>query len=286
MEYSTLADGYKVSELVDETGVGIFRLSSIPTDKAEPSEALRATAIWSEGLEAGKRLLSSSQLDPLRQRHSLPKQTQIPARRRPYFLKAQLTVPANSPLQTILHKEMLALAEGRQALDLERLTHEYLPLTFSRRHGDPSRPWNIFAIEVKDEQGQKMFNYQGNWRDLFQNWEALALSFPGYLESMIFKFLDSSTADGYNPYRVTRDRFEWEVINPHDAWSYFGYWGDHQVIYLLKLLDKSAAYHPQALSNLLTRRVFTYANVPYRIKPYDRLFQNPRHTIEFDTALD
>ncbi len=399
MEYSTLADGYKVSELVDETGVGIFRLSSIPTDKAEPSEALRATAIWSEGLEAAKRLLSSSQLDRFRQRHSVREETEIRGRRGAYFLNAQLTVPANSVKewhiiadvnqdsagvaatlhllrtskelrdelyediergtrnlvrivagadglqltddelstcrhfsnalfnvmrggvpdggyrircsdlksfinranrevaqrqsgfldslpQTILHNEMLALAQGRQDLDLERLTHEYLPLTFSRRHGDPSRPWNIFAIEVKDEQGQKMFNYQGNWRDLFQNWEALALSFPGYLESMIFKFLDSSTADGYNPYRVTRDGFEWEVIDPHDAWSYFGYWGDHQVIYLLKLLEKSAAYHPQALPHLLTRRVFTYANVPYRIKPYERLLQNPRNTIEFDTALD
>ncbi|HLQ50514.1 MAG TPA: hypothetical protein VK129_03395, partial [Terriglobales bacterium] len=96
MEYSTLADGYKVSELVDETGVGIFRLSSIPTDKAEPSEALRATAIWSEGLEAAKRLLSSSQLDRFRQRHSVREETEIRGRRGAYFLNAQLTVPANS----------------------------------------------------------------------------------------------------------------------------------------------------------------------------------------------
>ena len=32
-----------------------------------------------------------------------------------------------------------------------RLCHEYLPLTFGRRHGDPSRPWNYFNIQVKDE---------------------------------------------------------------------------------------------------------------------------------------
>ena len=38
--------------------------------------------------------------------------------------------------------------------DLERLAGEYLPLTFSRRHGDPSRPWNRFAIQTKDEHGQ------------------------------------------------------------------------------------------------------------------------------------
>ncbi len=99
--------------------------------------------------------------------------------------------------------------------------------------------------------GEKILNYQGNWRDIFQNWEALALSFPGYVESMIFKFLDASTADGYNPYRITRDGFDWEVVDPHDPWSHIGYWGDHQVIYLLKLLEVSRRYHPGALEELL-----------------------------------
>ena len=60
-------------------------------------------------------------------------------------------------------------------LQLERLCREYLPLSFSRRHGDPSRPWNRFAIKVKDEKGNKLLNYEGNWRDIFQNWEALEL---------------------------------------------------------------------------------------------------------------
>jgi hypothetical protein len=32
---------------------------------------------------------------------------------------------------------------------LERLCHEYLPITFGRRHGDPSRPWNRFSIRVR-----------------------------------------------------------------------------------------------------------------------------------------
>ena len=80
--------------------------------------------------------------------------------------------------ETLLHSELLALARERGDADLERLAHEYLPLTFSRRHGDPSRPWNIFSIALKDEHGAKILNYEGNWRDIFQNWEALALSFP------------------------------------------------------------------------------------------------------------
>ena len=33
---------------------------------------------------------------------------------------------------------------------LERLCRDYLPITFGRRHGDPSRPWNQFTIKLKD----------------------------------------------------------------------------------------------------------------------------------------
>jgi len=83
-----------------------------------------------------------------------------------------------------------------------------------------------------------------------------------------------------------RDGFDWEVLDPHDAWSYIGYWGDHQVVYLLKLLEVSARYHPGEIPALLTRRVFTYADVPYRIKPYGALLQDPHNTIEFDSTLD
>ena len=169
---------------------------------------------------------------------------------------------------------------------LERLCYEYLPLTFSRRHGDPSRPWNRFSIDVKDEHGNKKLDYQGNWRDIFQNWEALALSYPDYIEKIIVKFVNASTADGYNPYRVTRDGFDWEVIDPADPWSYIGYWGDHQIIYLLKLLELSQEYHPERLQSLLEKKIFTYANVPYKIKPYADIIKDPHNTIVFDAQLD
>ncbi|HEU4423094.1 MAG TPA: hypothetical protein VFR67_11230, partial [Pilimelia sp.] len=188
--------------------------------------------------------------------------------------------------ETLSHAGLLALAAGSGDPELERLAREYLPLTFSRRHGDPSRPWNDFAIAVRDEQGRRILAYQGNWRDLFQNWEALAYAFPAYAESMIFKFLNASTADGHNPYRLTREGFEWEVLDPDDDWSHVGYWGDHQVIYLLKLMEVSARFHPGAIAGLLGRRLFTYANVPYRIRPYAALLADPRNTIDFDTELD
>ena len=121
-----------------------------------------------------------------------------------------------------------------------RLCHEYLPLTFGRRHGDPSRPWNYFNIQVKDKSDAQLFCYEGNWRDIFQNWEALAHSYPETFILMVCKFLNACTADGYNPYRITEKGIEWEAIDQNDPWSYIGYWNDHQIIYLLKLMELSA----------------------------------------------
>jgi hypothetical protein len=395
LEYSTLVDGYKRTELERTTGLGLFRLSSIPVDRPEPSESLRVNLAWSVGLDAEARLLSSVQLDAFRRGSAVTQETDIRGRRGAYFLKASLTLPAQGEKEwkivsevnqdaagvrsiihhlhsletmaseidedvargtqnlvrivagadglqltqdepaiwhhfsstlfnvmrggipndnywisradlklfiskanqqvaqkhkafleelpeSLLHRVLLEQVREQQDPDLERLANEYLPLTFSRRHGDPSRPWNIFEIKVKDDHGRKILSYQGNWRDIFQNWEALSVSFPGFAESMIYKFLDSSTADGYNPYRISSNGYEWEIIDPHDPWSYIGYWGDHQVIYLLKLLEQAKRHYPDSLRKLLSRAVFAYANVPYRIMPYESLLEDSRNTITFD----
>jgi hypothetical protein len=397
-EYSTLADGYKKNELETDTGLGIYSLSSIPIDKAEPSEALKATTVWSTGTDVNKILISSRQLDDFRKGHDIEQKTDVRAARGAYFINTNLDLDAganhdwyivadidkdsaqvislNNRLKTEdnldieIEKDIergtralvkyVASADGLQKTAntlntfrhfsntlfnimrggifdnnyeihkkdfikfirnsnklvyqnnqnflsdlpeeinyndlinksqkskdkvLEKLCYEYLPLTFSRRHGDPSRPWNYFSIQVKDEKGNKILNYQGNWRDIFQNWEALAFSFPDFIESMITKFVNASTADGYNPYRVTRDGFDWEKEDPDDPWAYIGYWGDHQIIYLLKLLELSAKYHPQEIQELLTKDIFTYANVPYKIKSYDDIISNPYDTIDFDYEL-
>ena len=75
------------------------------------------------------------------------------------------------------------------------------------------------------------------------------------LESAIATFVNASTVDGFNPYRVTRAGIDWEVEDPDDAWSNIGYWGDHQIVYLLKLLEAHEAFHPGALARLLDRAV-------------------------------
>ena len=168
---------------------------------------------------------------------------------------------------------------------LRRLALEYLPITFGRRHGDPSRPWNEFAIRLKDNHGKELLSYQGNWRDIFQNWEGLAFSYPEFVENMVAKFVNASTIDGYNPYRITKEGIDWEVEEPDNPWSYIGYWGDHQIIYLLKLLELSRSFHPEKLHKLLHDPVFCYANVPYRIKPLDQLFVDPKNTVVFDKKV-
>lgn len=168
---------------------------------------------------------------------------------------------------------------------LERLCYEYLPVFFGRRHGDPSRPWNHFNIKLQDERGQRLLTYEGNWRDIFQNWEALLAGYPEFFEHVIAKFVNASTVDGYNPYRITNEGIDWEVEDPEDPWSYIGYWGDHQIIYLQKLLEASQAYWPDRLSSLLHRDIFSYANVPYRIKPLADLLRNAKDTVVYDEAL-
>ena len=189
--------------------------------------------------------------------------------------------------ETFSFFELRKLAGGSKDKDFKRLCIEYMPLKFSRRHGDPSRPWNQFSINTRSEiDGSKILDYEGNWRDVFQNWEALAQSFPAFCESMIHKFLNASTFEGYNPYRVTKDGFDWETIEPDNPWSYIGYWGDHQIIYLLKLLELSSNHYPDILQESFDEECFVYADVPYKIKSYSDILDNPKDTIEFDEDLD
>jgi hypothetical protein len=401
-DFSTLADGYRDCELIGAGGglVALYRLSSIPVDRAEPSEALRANTVWSAGLPAprGRNVyLSADCIDAFRAGLAPEGERRLRGRRGAYLERSAFVlgpgaeqrwntvgdVAADAAAVSALAEELSAggmeesverdVAEGTESLrrivaavdglqltgdslpswrhysnaifnamrggfppggygidardfaerlrhasaatfsrndgwlaglgeridrdglvrsaratgdaDLERVAREYLPLAFSRRHGDPSRPWNSFSIPSKGPEGERLLGYEGNWRDIFQNWEALSLSYPGFLDSMIFKFLDSSTADGYNPYRITRDGFEWETIEPADAWSFIGYWGDHQAAYLLRLLDAAERYRPGELSELLGRRIFAYAQVPYRIRDYDSILADPKATVEFDSEL-
>jgi len=188
----------------------------------------------------------------------------------------------NSLPDVLERSQLLKLTSSLGDADLIRLAEEYLPLVLSRRHGDPSRPWNQFDIRVRDEAGKAVHHFEGNWRDIFQNWEALAWSYPDFVDGFISKFLNASTVDGFNPYRITSQGIDWEVPDEDDPWVSIGYWGDHQIIYLLKLLELEAKIRPDRLSGRLNSPVYVFADVPYRLKPWDDIVSDPRDTVEFD----
>jgi hypothetical protein len=181
--------------------------------------------------------------------------------------------------------EVVTIEALREAVagdgDLERLVAEYLPLSFSRRHGDPSRPWNRFEINLWTEDGRAVTGFEGNWRDIFQNWDALLHSFPAYLPSVISSFLSASTVDGFNPYRISESGIDWEM-EEDGAWDNFGYWGDHQIAYLHRLLDAADRFRPGWLESGLGDRWLAYGDVPYRLVPYPQIVADPRHTLLFD----
>ena len=397
---SNLGDAYKKCELDIKTGIGTYALSSMIVDKAEPSEALKATVAWSTGIKNGKYLVSSLQLNAFRKGQEIIQEVDVKAEKGAYFVCATLSLKSESEQNWMLvsdvnqtittiskiaeliqngtdisaliqkdiqlgSKNLLELNAASDGLQLtadklrntrhfsntlfnimrggifddgyqiekwdfikylevankkvfkkkedllsklpekfalsylkglaeqdadknfKRLAIEYMPLKFSRRHGDPSRPWNKFSINTTSEfDGSKILDYEGNWRDIFQNWEALAHSYPEFIESMIHKFLNATTFDGYNPYRVTKDGFDWETIEPNDPWSYIGYWGDHQIIYLLKFLEFIEHHYPNKLATYFKQDIFVYANVPYKIKSYTDILINPKDTIEFDLEAD
>ncbi len=397
---SNLVTAYKRNELDPKSGLGIYALSAIIVDRAEPSEALKANIVWSLGLNEPTYLLCSNQLEAFRNEQDLTTELDVKAEKGAYFSVQELSLNAHEEKtwmlianvnqgassiaeiskkivtepglwdevandielgcqklvnlvyasdglqmtadkrrnarhysntlfnimrggifdnnyqiekwdfnnylwiankkaykngQAILDElpETFSFVEFKKAVvnsedkDFVRLALEYLPLKFSRRHGDPSRPWNRFSINTRNEiDGSKVLDYEGNWRDIFQNWEALGISYPEFVENMILKFLNASTFDGYNPYRVTKDGFDWETIEADDPWSYIGYWGDHQIIYLLKFLEFAQDHYPNKLFNLFDWEHFVYADVPYEIKSYEDLLKDPKDTIDFNDSLD
>jgi hypothetical protein len=171
-------------------------------------------------------------------------------------------------------------------IDLLRLGHDYLPFSFSRRHGDPSRPWNAFTIRVADAAGRPVVYYEGNWRDIFQNWEATCMSFPEYFPDLVSVFVNASTVDGFNPYRINSYGVDWEIPDPSDPWSNIGYWGDHQIVYLLRLLEASDRFQQGGIVDLLGSRRFAYANVPYRLVSYDQIVLDPKATIRHEVEVE
>jgi methionyl-tRNA synthetase len=100
------------------------------------------------------------------------------------------------------------------------------------------------------------------------------------LKGMIAKFLNATTADGYNPYRITRDGIEWEVPEPDNPWSNIGYWSDHQIIYLQKLLEIAEQTSPGTGQPPATARSSPTPTCPTACKPLPDMLADWSNTID------
>jgi len=87
---SNLVDAYKRSELAENAGLGLYALSAIIVDKAEPSEALFANTVWSYGLEKPVHLLSTLQLNDFRLGRTVSEEVDVKAEKGAYFLQSEL----------------------------------------------------------------------------------------------------------------------------------------------------------------------------------------------------
>ena len=273
VRYSNLANAYKKSELVAASQLGLYYLSSVPTDRAEPSEGLRANTVWQTGLSPEAILLSSEQVPAFRNGDALKTEVDVRGKAGAFLAHQTLAlapgesvrwhvvaevgqdhravidldhwlqetadldaevdrdievsetefvrilsssdalqrgsnrarngrhlantifnvmrggIPLNDyRVQTqdfadyVAHFNRAAYRQHRDFLgdladslhvselrdqlaalgdiDLKRLSLEYLPLAFSRRHGDPTRPWNQFSIELQSKGGATNLHYQ------------------------------------------------------------------------------------------------------------------------------
>jgi hypothetical protein len=116
---SNLADAYKRSELVAETGLGIYALSAIIVDKAEPSEALKANLAWSSGLEQPVYLLSTLQLQQFRNGKAVVREEDVKGEKGAYFIVSSLSLKAGEEKRWITvanvnqdHSSVIQLSEN------------------------------------------------------------------------------------------------------------------------------------------------------------------------------
>ncbi|MEN0051381.1 MAG: hypothetical protein AAF806_30225, partial [Bacteroidota bacterium] len=93
---SNLVDAYKRSEIIETSGLGIFALSAIIVDKAEPSEALKANIAWSLGLENPNYLLSPIQLKNFRKGQKVEGESDVKGEKGAYFLHSTISLSAKA----------------------------------------------------------------------------------------------------------------------------------------------------------------------------------------------
>ena len=196
------------------------------------------------------------------------------------------SVRGESPVlpETLTLQALKTWAAESKCPDYQRLALEYLPITFSRRHGDPSRPWNQFDIKIHNGMAaltSTMRVIGGTSSEL----GSIKPCYPGFIESMICKFLNATTADGYNPYRLTSLGIDWEAPNPDDPWSNMVTGAIIKSSICSNSLSYPTIYIPMASRICSWHLSLVMPTYPTGFA-YDDLLKDPRDSIEFLPDLD
>ena len=117
---SNLVDAYKKCELEAEVGLGLFSLSAVIVDKAEPSEALKVNVAWALNSPNSTKLLCSKQLEAFRNGKVPIQEVDIKAERGAFMVCDEVTLEAHTKEQwsivTDVNKGPVEVADLLEAL--------------------------------------------------------------------------------------------------------------------------------------------------------------------------
>ncbi|HRE07961.1 MAG TPA: hypothetical protein PKX00_20250, partial [Opitutaceae bacterium] len=119
---SNLADAYKTAERIAGGRLAVYALAAAITDRPAPLEALRASAVWSDGLPGAELLLSDVQLDTALAGGRPVSEDHARGVRGSYLLRAEVNLaPRSQHAWTFVLDTQLSQAEvAARRVELER----------------------------------------------------------------------------------------------------------------------------------------------------------------------
>ena len=163
--FSTLIDGYKKNELISKYGLGVYSLSSIPSDRALPAESLKATTVWAAGIDVEKYLLSSKQISNFRKNISIEQEDSINGMSPAVWLPTTMRLPTtitSDRIRTISRRRQRSAAGSPHQVQGAAADGLQFGVTESQDHASPRwtchcltrpaqrlvsclRPWGVLA---------------------------------------------------------------------------------------------------------------------------------------------
>ena len=273
---SNLIDAYRHTEFhAAPCGLAIYSMSSLLTDRAEPAAALRGNVVWRAGLP-GTTHLSADAVARWRRGQRLTEQTHLRGRKGAYLVDASVSVDPGHAVQwrtvgdvSLDGVQMAALRSelsrddiaGRIEASLEETRQGMTQLVAAVDGGQRSADrvvdanhlsnaiFNALRGGVLVDEGRVA---QATGATSSRTGRRCPESVPGILHRPGWSPSSStrprSTASTPTASRETASTGRSPSRN--DPWANIGYWGDHQIIYLLKLLELSRSIPPAELPRL------------------------------------